>query len=108
MLVELKRKAQRSQLDRLNPKGGVNMDCTLEDCPYKNTIGDHEQRIRINESKGNDIIAIKKDVEYIIKVIDPLVETVQYLKDKPAKRWDSLVGFLIGGGAMIFINSLIG
>ncbi len=90
------------------------MECRLEQCPLTARIKtletdseDHERRIREQERNDTVIAEIKKDIEYIIKVIDPLVIAVQELKDRPAKRWDILIASLISGGGALLISYLV-
>ena len=83
------------------------MICTREDCPYKDDIADHEQRIRDCENVKLDIVAIKKDVGYIKEILDPLIIAVKELTDKPAKRWEMIVGLLTGGGVTYLIAQII-
>ena len=92
-----------------------NMECKLEQCPLHPRIEslekeliDHEQRIRKQEDNDTVIAKIEKDIEYIIRVLDPLVLAVQELKDRPAKRWDILVAALISGGGALVISQILG
>ena len=107
---------QENQLNHVHQEErSDNMECKLEQCPLHPRIEslekeliDHEQRIRKQEDNDTVIAKIEKDIEYIIRVLDPLVLAVQELKDRPAKRWDILVAALISGGGALVISQILG
>ena len=41
--------------------------------------------------------AMKKDLEYLTKSVNETSADVKELKEKPAKRWDDLIGKIIWG-----------
>lgn len=88
-------------------KEGSGDMCTKENCPYKDVIEDHESRIRDAEDLKSVIVGIQKDVGYILKVLDPLVKAVEELRNKPAKRWEVLIGVLIGGGGTYLLSQIL-
>jgi len=79
------------------------MECTVDNCPNKEIIKDHEERIRNQESKEVDIAKMEKDIGFIVKTVtvleandESMIKEMNELKMKPAKRWDKLVWIVVG------------
>lgn len=47
--------------------------------------------------------AMKKDLEYLATTVNETKDDVKELKDKPAKRWEDLVGKIIWGVVGAFV-----
>ena len=68
------------------------------------------RRIESLEKKVDDLAdvvgvlqAMKKDLEYLTKSVNETSADVKELKEKPAKRWEDLVGKIIWGVVGAFV-----
>ena len=93
-------------------------NCNPNDCPVsarvdalekefdryrENSSGTHRQmfdRIGALEQNG---AAVKTKLDSIEGKLDELTVTVKALADKPAKRWESLVGYALSALAGVFL-----
>mgnify|MGYP001153092631 CR=1 FL=1 len=90
-------------------------NCNPNDCPVavrvekefdryrENSSGTHRQmfdRIGALEQNG---AAVKTKLDSIEEKLDELTATVKALADKPAKRWESLVGYALSALAGAFL-----
>lgn len=60
-------------------------------------IGDLEQKVDDLVDVVGVLQAMKKDLEYLTDTVKETKDDVKSLKEKPAKRWDSLVEKIIWG-----------
>ena len=70
----------------------------------------NQHRIESLEKKVDDLSdvvgvlqAMKKDLEYLATTVNETKDDVKELKDKPAKRWEDLVGKIIWGIVGAFV-----
>lgn len=70
----------------------------------------NQRRIESLEKKVDDLSdvvgvlqAMKKDLEYLATTVNETKDDVKELKDKPAKRWEDLVGKIIWGIVGAFV-----
>ena len=70
----------------------------------------NQRRIESLEKKVDDLSdvvgvlqAMKKDLEFLATTVNETKNDVKELKDKPAKRWEDLVGKIIWGVVGAFV-----
>lgn len=86
------------------------MECNTDKCPAHMLAQNNERRIEELErvKLSERLVKIETIVEVLEGNVDKILLMVEKLNEKPARRWEMLIGALITAGAGLAIGFLIG